>query len=267
MEKVGDFDIRMYVRDPHRKPVGRHRRDDADRKARFLLRQPTLDESTPKRLRDSERALNEWRRTPIPSAVKNTELIHWLWQEGERVCPLCERDIEIEVTNVGHPGKPELDHIIAKAWYGDHVWGNVRVVHGTCNRFRGGHNGVGADYTPAQYRRVFDRALEAHSMADRTQAKSRMSIAGTVDSHLRRIEWYEEMLLAFGDPEAEAAAGMTDYFREGGPDRVRQAIAYARNEMATYEKMLNQLDWIIVGTNAKRALREARERRAIEAAK
>lgn len=257
--ETGEIEFGWYVAKPRRRSVSRPRQDDVERKARFFERPPEVDVSSPKRKRDSERAYYVWQHTPIPKAVKNTELVGWLWQDGQRVCPLCEREIDIELTTRNHPGKPELDHIQAKAWGGEHVWGNVRVVHGTCNRLRGGHDGIGLDYTPKQYRRVFDRAVEHHSMPDRGQAKSRMRISGMVDSSLRRVEWFEEMLGWFGDPEAEAR--MSDYFREGGPDRVREAIAYNRKEMERYQEWLTALDWVIVGTNARRALREARERR------
>jgi hypothetical protein len=73
--RVEEIVLDWYTPELHGKPAGRPRRDDAERTARFLLRPPVLDDSTLKRRRDSERALFECRRTPIPSPVTNTELV------------------------------------------------------------------------------------------------------------------------------------------------------------------------------------------------
>lgn len=222
------FRISLYVPPPRRTSVGKPRRDDAKRKARFYLAPPEPNESTPHRRRQSERKRYEWSVTPIPAGVTNAEVARWMWQEGQQDCVLCERPIDIETTAKQHPGRIELDHIIQRAWGGTHTWGNVRPVHRGCNQFRGGGNGTGFEYLPQQFRRSFDHSLDYYMAPDKPRAKMRRVWIRWIEQHRRLVEWWE----------LDLAEAKSDEER----DQATKAIAWNQAEADRHQTELDQID-------------------------
>ncbi|SDN08696.1 HNH endonuclease, partial [Cryobacterium flavum] len=71
--------------------------------------------------------------TRLPKSVPLRRLAAlYLHAEFGGVCELCDRAIDATLPT-GHPARIQIDHIEATTYGGPDVWGNVRVVHGTCN--------------------------------------------------------------------------------------------------------------------------------------
>lgn len=67
-------------------------------------------------------------RAPTSAARVAEELSHWFGTE----CRLCGGPIDMTVSG-HHPARWNVDHIIPKSKGGEHVWGNVQLVHKGCN--------------------------------------------------------------------------------------------------------------------------------------
>jgi 5-methylcytosine-specific restriction endonuclease McrA len=239
---MADFVIHRWTPPPRKKRDRDFLKADLTRKAIRFQRPDDSD----------ERAMKEWRVRDIPGGTFAWEIALWLWEAGGRACPLCEQDIDIEVTEKQHPAKPEVDHIVPKVAGGDHTWGNVRVTHSVCNRFRnGGFIDLSLEWLPQQYRRAFDRGMERYSAPNQGRAKARQHYRATIDSHLRRIEFYEAALANPADPAA--TRWLSESMLKEGPDSIREAIAYNRREMETWERELASMDRFFEERDAGRA--------------
>jgi hypothetical protein len=232
----------MYVPDPHRK-VRRHvRPDDAARKARFCQPPERPAAFASKRAQYAwERLLYQWEQTPIPKGVTNTDVARWLWEEGQRVCPLCEVDIDIDLTNLQHPGRIELDHFQPRAWGGDHSWGNVRPTHRFCNQYRGKGDGTVLTFLPHQYRRAFGHALDFYKVPTKQRPifEFRRRWVRDIESHLQSIEILE---LALEDPDEPHFHAWFYRLSREGPDEIRAAIERNRAAMVLLQAELDDMD-------------------------
>lgn len=193
-----------------------------------------------------------WRAAPIPAGTFSWEVALWLWEAGQRRCPLCGQLIDFELTERQHPAKAEVDHIVPRVAGSPHTWGNVRVTHSVCNRFRGGWLTPGWDWLPQQYLRAFGRAMERPQARNSAIATARHHLRALIDSPLRRIEFFEEALVRPDDPEA--TKWLSDALLESGPTAIREAVAVERRQMVMWQRELDRLDDLIATRRARRTV-------------
>ncbi|ANP73030.1 HNH endonuclease [Cryobacterium arcticum] len=75
-----------------------------------------------------------WAAQKLPTSAPLRRLAaEYLWAgECAGICAVCESPIDLQFRG-NHPGAPTLDRIVPREDGGDYVWGNLRVLHRSCN--------------------------------------------------------------------------------------------------------------------------------------
>jgi len=75
-----------------------------------------------------------WAAKKLPTSAPLRRLAaEYLWaSDCAGICAVCEIPIDLQFRG-NHPGAPTLDRIIPREDGGEYVWGNVRVLHRSCN--------------------------------------------------------------------------------------------------------------------------------------
>ncbi|MBT2519050.1 HNH endonuclease [Streptomyces sp. ISL-90] len=99
-----------------------------------------------------------WLKTPVPKDRRRVAVYLHSAFGGE--CGICRTMIDIDLLRP-HPAAAQVDHVSPRAWFGDDVWGNVRVVHAYCNGYRSDLPGQGyGEPDPATVASGLARAVE-----------------------------------------------------------------------------------------------------------
>jgi hypothetical protein len=75
-----------------------------------------------------------WAARKLPASAPLRRLAaEYLWAGNcAGICVVCESPIDLQFRG-NHPGTPTLDRIVPREDGGDYVWGNLRVLHRSCN--------------------------------------------------------------------------------------------------------------------------------------
>lgn len=148
-----------------------------------------------------------WAAQKLPASAPLRRLAaEYLWAGVcAGICVVCESPIDLQFRG-NHPGAPTLDRIIPREDGGDYVWGNVRVLHRSCNEeLAEGNLPVSVEWARellrAKLRSVAGELTRSHILriqiahAERMLVEVRAELAGTGLSAVaaeERLRWFAQ---------------------------------------------------------------------------